>query len=263
MATRTYNPSVRVGNWIEDVQLEEDIIKDFQEKKENGELLIQKSQSVMTNILKAEQLSEQGDGVLRFGDKVNVQHAATGTVLSAKISTLEAHTSSVLTSPCAVSASLITSPCPRNVFVITAPGAPDECSKRPLCYGQKFVLRTLPGVGGELSLFSDRATFTKCAPKSRLPVVQLQQDSGYSVVWQILCKNPLVRLEMEGKPVSIETPILINHCRTNQNLACLPDYQYKTPYGQEMEVSCKTFLDSHKAETSANIWQLVKGTSSD
>ena len=23
MATRTYNPSVRVGNWIEDVQLEE------------------------------------------------------------------------------------------------------------------------------------------------------------------------------------------------------------------------------------------------
>eukprot|EP00116_Pleurobrachia_bachei_P014650 sb/3474912/ len=117
MATRTYNPAVRVGNWIEDVQLEEDIIKDFQEKKESGNLLIQKTQNVMTNLLRAENLSESREGgVLMFGDRINLQHIETSAVLSAKISNLQS--CAELKNPCEVSASQMTSPCPRNVFQI-------------------------------------------------------------------------------------------------------------------------------------------------
>ncbi|CAB1331744.1 unnamed protein product, partial [Coregonus sp. 'balchen'] len=36
---RTYRPNVRVGNWREDVTLEEDTLKDFLERKERGELM--------------------------------------------------------------------------------------------------------------------------------------------------------------------------------------------------------------------------------
>ena len=46
MSVRTYNPSVRVGNWNEDLCLEEDLLKDFLEKKESGELLIYKSNNL-------------------------------------------------------------------------------------------------------------------------------------------------------------------------------------------------------------------------
>ncbi|XP_063679306.1 cilia- and flagella-associated protein 161-like [Bolinopsis microptera] len=256
MATRTYNPAVRVGNWIEDVQLEEDIIKDFQEKKDAGELLIQKTHNVMNNLLRQEKLSAQTENKhLMFGSRINLCHIASGTVLSSKVSELKSRTSSQLKSPCDMSASLMTNPCPRNVFQICS--ADGEILKKPLCYGQKFVLKTLPGPGGELSLWSDRATFTKCAAKSRLPVVQLHDDSSYNVVWQFHCRNPLIRMEMEGNPVVVGDTIILNHCKTNQNLACMSQYQRRTPYGQEMEVCCKTFLDSHKAETEENLWTIV------
>lgn len=37
-----YQPSVRIGNWFEDIRLEESQVKDFLDKKENGDLLMQK-----------------------------------------------------------------------------------------------------------------------------------------------------------------------------------------------------------------------------
>lgn len=52
MNVRTYNPSVRVGNWNEDLCLEEDLLKDFLDKKDNGELLIQKTTNLLQTILK-------------------------------------------------------------------------------------------------------------------------------------------------------------------------------------------------------------------
>ena len=61
----------------------------------------------------------------------------------------------------------------------------------------------------QLSLWSDRATFTKCAAKSRLPIVQLHEDSSWNVVWQILCRNPTIRME-----------VIASNCESNQ-VACL------------------------------------------
>lgn len=70
MSVRTYNPSVRVGNWNEDLCLEEvnttyfkymhniylfniqDLLKDFLDKKEKGELAIQKTHNLLQTILR-------------------------------------------------------------------------------------------------------------------------------------------------------------------------------------------------------------------
>merc|ERR1712136_367242 len=65
---RTYNPSVRVGNWNEDICLEEDLLKDFLGKKERGELLIQKTNNLLSTILKEVSLSVSTDGFIHFGD---------------------------------------------------------------------------------------------------------------------------------------------------------------------------------------------------
>ena len=59
MNTRTYNPSVRVGNWSEDLCLEEDLLKDFLEKKDNGLLMIQKTHNFLNTVMKAVRCSVQ------------------------------------------------------------------------------------------------------------------------------------------------------------------------------------------------------------
>ena len=65
-----YNPGVRIGNWFEDLCLEEDNIKDFLLKKEKGELLIQKTSNVKSTILAPVELSTSPDGYVHFGDIV-------------------------------------------------------------------------------------------------------------------------------------------------------------------------------------------------
>ena len=59
MNTRTYTPSVRVGNWSEDLCLEEDLLKDFLEKKDNGLLMIQKTHNFLNTVMKAVRCSVQ------------------------------------------------------------------------------------------------------------------------------------------------------------------------------------------------------------
>lgn len=75
MTVRTYNPSVRVGNWNEDIQLQEDTMKDFLEKREAGKLLYQKRTKLEQLIFKKIDLSISRDGFVHFGDKVNVRCA--------------------------------------------------------------------------------------------------------------------------------------------------------------------------------------------
>jgi hypothetical protein len=71
---RTYNPQVRVGNWNEDVCLEEDLMKDFLERKDNGTLLIQKKAKLRESYLAEVELTESKDGYIHFGDKVMIMN---------------------------------------------------------------------------------------------------------------------------------------------------------------------------------------------
>ena len=67
---RTYNSSVRVGNWNEDICLEEDLLKDFLLRKENGTLLIQKKAKLRELYQQTVELSHSQDGYVHFGDNV-------------------------------------------------------------------------------------------------------------------------------------------------------------------------------------------------
>ena len=88
---RTYNPQVRVGNWNEDICLEEDLLRgtyflifyphavvfdlnnlDFLARKANGTLLIQKKAKLRDTYLSPVELTESTDGFVHFGDTVMV-----------------------------------------------------------------------------------------------------------------------------------------------------------------------------------------------
>lgn len=250
MSVRTYNPSVLIGNWNEDICLQEDKLKDFLEKKESGELLIQKASNLLQNILKKVNLSVSHDGYLHYGDTVCIFNPASETALSANMSESKMHDEKRLVGPCDVSASKMTDPCIRNTFVI----GPRAEGDGVLRFNEPFALSTLPGVGGELKLMSDRITFNECAKKSRQQLVTLKEDMTFMSCWKILCHDPQQRLETEGMPVPANTKVILNHVKTNQNLAALTEFSFRTPFGREFEVAAKTEVDSHKAEKPSNHW---------
>lgn len=256
MSVRTYNPNVRVGNWNEDLCLEEDLLKDFIDKKEKGELMIYKAHNLSSKILQPVELCKPKDGLLRFGDTVCLYHPANEENLVINMSDSCLHEDETVSGPCGVSASKILQPCYRNAFVITTCDGKEQPGDY-LTFGAHFLLSTLPGIGGELKLISDRATFMKSAKKSRYNDVCLTGAASYLCHWQVLHNDPQQRLESEGMPVPANQKVNINHCKTNERLGVMSDYKCRTPFGWEHEVVSHTFLDSHKAEKPENHWVLI------
>lgn len=257
MSVRTYNPSVRVGNWIEDLCLEEDLLKDFVEKEENGDLLIYKANNLASKLLQYVELSKPKNGNICFGDIICLYNPRTEANLSINLSNSRLHEANSVSAPCGVSASKILKPCFRNAFVITSCDGASQVGDF-LTYGQQFLLTTLPGIGGELKLSSDVATFMKNAKKSRLQEVSLTSTVSYLCHWQILHFDPQQRFESEGTPVPANEKIMFNHCKTNQRLCALHEYGFRTTFGREHEVAGHTFLNSHKAEKEENHWVMVE-----
>ncbi len=100
------------------VWLLQDLLKDFLDRKEKGELLVQKSTNLLQTILKEIPLSSCSDGYLHIGDRVCLLHAPTNSVLSVNISAARAHEATHFLSGTGVASSKNTQPCIRNVFVI-------------------------------------------------------------------------------------------------------------------------------------------------
>lgn len=274
MSVRSYNPSVRVGNWNEDTCLEEDMVKDFLEKKEKGELLIQKASNLRSTILKPSDLSVTVDGFVHFGDTVVIMNEAAAdqvrtqpgveprqaNVLSVNMSETKMHETMRFEGTCTASASKSLNPCVRNTFVI-APAQDGIPPGSPLTYGQHFRLCTLPGVGGNLVLQSDRVSFHASAEKSRKQLISFVDEvqSPYLTEWRILCFNPQLRMESEGLPVPANQRIIFNHCKSNEDLCVVSGMSVRTPFGREYEVVAHTDLDSHRAEKDVNHWIIKTG----
>ncbi|XP_053320876.1 cilia- and flagella-associated protein 161 [Spea bombifrons] len=274
MSVRTFCPSVRVGNWNEDVSLQQDVMKDFLEKRDRGELLLQKTSNLKKNILKKTELSISKDGLLHFGDVVmllnpeNAEESMSNPspvfgsfTLCVNPDESAVHTKSHLKLPCGISASTNVKPCERNSFIITSVDGSEV--GETLHFGQNFALRTLEGFMGHFRLRSDQKTFLKCSKKSCLQEVSLTDQQSYETCWQAVYLDPQMRLEHEGLPVPANTKLLIVHSKTNQCLAVLRKYVLWTIFGKECEITAHTFLNGHKVEDNANHWTIVTGNPSD
>lgn len=276
MSVRTYNPSVRVGNWNEDIQLEEDTLKEFLQKKEQGELLYQKRTKLEQTIFKKIDLSISRDGFVHFGDKVNIR--CPGTLDKTKyFAHIEPRSecnlavvpqinkilySSKFEAPCNVTGSRDVASNLRSTFVIKSKdGTPNG---EPLRYGQVFYLSTMDDEGGNLLLQSDRVTLHKSPNKSRHQEVSLVSEPSALTEWKILHFKPKLRFEYEGVPVPANDKIIFNHVVTNQDLCVEEEICIRTAFGsREYEISACTMLDSHRAEKEQNHWMIVMGVPGD
>lgn len=266
MSVRTYNPAVRVGNWNEDLCLEEHALKDFLEKRENGELLTTETGRKAVFMMEEVQLSKDstGYGHIKFGDNINIYNPA---VQSSVCWYFDGQKTQV-------TASKHLHPCKRNTFTIKSVDGNKQDGDY-LTYEEKFFLYTdhlgkciANENGGDneqqcepYQLASEKTTFAKPpAPKSGKQAVYFEpKNDSYGAYWQILCFDPKMRMESQGLPVPANTKILFNHCKTNERLRAIEDKQLltRTLFGFEHEVAAHTNLDSHKAEKSDNHFMLI------
>lgn len=259
MAVRTYNPSVRVGNWTEDLVLQEDHVKDFLDKKENNQLLIQKATNLLHILLQPEKLSESPDGCIHIGDRVCLMHVPTQSVISGHMSAYKSQEATKLFAPCKVTSSARLQPCHRNIFVVGSYGSSAKVGD-PVHYEELITFTTLSGPGGQLLLESDRATLMDHSKYTREQELKLTDEMSYKAAWKIVCFNPEDRLESAGMPVPTNQLIFINHSKTNNNIAVHADFKPRTPFGREFETTGKTRYNLHKIELEHNHFMVVTGS---
>ncbi|XP_005862920.1 PREDICTED: uncharacterized protein C15orf26 homolog [Myotis brandtii] len=269
MAQNLYGPGVRMGNWNEDIYLEEEIMKDFLEKRDKGQLLIQRNRRLKSHLLRPMQLSVTEDGYVHFGDSVmlvNPDHPEvqadqflTGDLsLCLTPDEIRAHMSDQFELPCGLSASPTRTPVGRNTFTVLR--ADREAIGQVLRFGQSFRLGITLGCEDQmLYLSSEHRTLLRSAKMSWLQDVYLTDEDSYLNCWQATCPDPQLRLEWEGLPVPANTRVLINHCHTNRGLAVHRYLFLRTYFGKEAEVAVHTHLDSHRVERPRNHWMLVTG----
>ncbi|XP_075944848.1 cilia- and flagella-associated protein 161 [Anarhichas minor] len=261
--SRSYSYKVKTGNWFEDV-LCEDAKKD-PEKKERGELVAQKVDFLKQNILRPVNLTVTDDGRLHFGNVVTLvnmggeKRACSAVSINADINSVRRSPSPGIQAPCEVSAGKGIQCCVRTAFIITSVDGSPEGST--LHFEQSFALKTTSGFAGGLYLTSDIKTFEKCAKKSRLQEVTLDDSGSFTSWWKIVYFEPQERLEYEGQPVPANVRVLIKHCKTNQALAVLGQHVIWTPYGNEYELTAHTFLNSCRGEQDNNHWILCTSDS--
>ncbi|XP_072475362.1 cilia- and flagella-associated protein 161 [Notamacropus eugenii] len=273
MARKNYRTCVRMGYWNDDLFLEEEMMKDFLEKRDKGQLLIQRNRKLIANLLKQTKLSVTEDGYIHYGDTVLVINPAYEDphggqaifgrlALSVTPEEMKAHTTNEIEVPCEVTAMNTTSPIGRNTFtVISSDG---KALGKPIRYGQNFGLATTAGFDDKmLYLGSDHKTLMKSSKKSLLQEVYLTDEFTYLTCWHAVYFDPELRIEHEGFPVPANTRTIIKHCHTNQALAANRKYSVRTYFGKECEVVCNTQLDCRKCEKPLNYWVLCTADPND
>jgi len=249
---RTYNPQVRVGNWNEDICLEEDLLNDFLERKANGTLLIQKKAKLRDIYLSPVTLTETSDGFVHFGDRVMVMNTGSSPNQERVLSVYAEDTLNGT-----LSASDTLTPCARNTFIIRPVDA--ACEGRPLRYGERFRLESVASAAHCIN--SEHTRIVAHSRSSSRQSVFLTTEQSSKNQWQIESYDPLLRPEYEDRPVPHGTSLIIKHALTGQAL-CAEEKVVRTPFGPEKEVNAATIRKNHKnyrAEKWNNHWLLIAG----
>jgi hypothetical protein len=234
-----------MGNWSEDLELEEIKLKDFLKKKEQGSLLVNAKQKQLEESLMRAELTPTSDGMLHFGGKVMLfNHQSRGYLSCNPYDPApKAHEAYALT----------TGPngnsCGRNVFEIVRAEENDGFDDDVVHYGQKFRCRLEPfsKISMETYMHSELVTALAAAKFSRHQEVTAMAAGTGETLWQILYPDTATRFEMDGEPVPAGSPLVIRHMATGSFLAS-DEIPYANIFGTEFEVHCYPYYSLNKTQ---------------
>ena len=240
-----YSSKVLIGNWSEDVDLEQVRFKDYLKKRETGGLSVQQVQGKVSKSMVPVGHSYSADGRLRFGDKVMLGNQKTRGILASDLSDRiqsQEFGCAVTTSP------LIAGPVARAVFVLCRVSQNDGFPGDYLHYGQEFLLGSHERLhASPLYLHSTTVSPFSFAKFSRFQEVSMHAVRGPNTIWVAEHANSKVRFESQGTPVPANADIVIKHNQTGQWLSS-DHINYRNDFGGEFEVSCHSYLDTRKTQ---------------
>jgi len=241
-----FHHKCRIGNWSEDLELEEIKLKDYLKKKEMGGLLVNAKQQRLEESLKETPLTQTAaDGFLRFGMQVMLlNHQSEGFLAG------NAH-DKLMKSADAYAAT--TGPnsngCVRNVYTIERADPSDGFEDDMLHYGQSFRLSLEPfaDILSKAYLHSECVSYLAAAKFSRHQEVVMYAGQNGNTLWQLLHPDTQQRFEKEGFEVPAGEPVCIRHVQTGSFLAS-DKIAYNNIFGLEFEVHCHHYYSTNKTQ---------------
>ncbi|CAG9581420.1 unnamed protein product [Danaus chrysippus] len=262
-----YNNSVLIGNWSEERLKNEYDFKIFLRKRDRRELLLQRSRTLFSNLLKERPLAISGTFVL-FG--FNVQVVASdmpvqkgsvgkpqyGLALSSLVNERQVDFMQNINDGCLMTLSPITTPCCRNTFVILST---EDTSLHgvKMNYGDEFLLRAENyGDPQAAPLYVRYTPEGVPGPADRMPI-QLSAILDSNCRWTTMPLLPCDRLEGLGSPIKTNAKLVIKNCVADKSLCVMNQNWMQTFFGPECGVTCRDYIDIHGRYTAENIFSLV------
>ncbi|KAH8337979.1 hypothetical protein KR067_012634 [Drosophila pandora] len=281
-----YQPSVRIGNWVEENCLEEDKLVNFKSRRDRGELLVEKARTLYDNFHKEIVLAAPKENVL-FGAVVQLMPIVMNIMdldsddlnaaLSVVINEKEVRHTQTISEDCELSVAPSRRPCARNSFRIVS-GDDHDRTGETIKYGQKFRMQCMASESDPIMVYSGpkrcdlqqgvNATYlsrkhgeenlnlglvnlSKCScPDSEVPIAYTN--------WFCRHVDPKKRFESEGEDIPSNSPLVIVHSTTNRNLAA-ENVLIQTLFGPEFLVSVQNYRNIFKHEIWKNVWMISNG----
>eukprot|EP00929_Paragymnodinium_shiwhaense_P001380 TRINITY_DN101606_c0_g1_i1.p2 TRINITY_DN101606_c0_g1~~TRINITY_DN101606_c0_g1_i1.p2 ORF type:complete len:297 (+),score=84.07 TRINITY_DN101606_c0_g1_i1:123-1013(+) len=236
---------VRIGNWSEDLELEEIKMKDYLKKKEAGCLMVTQKQQLLEASLVGTQLSPSPDGLLHFGSHLQMlSHQANAFLCANPYDAAQKSFDAWM-----LTTSSNAHPTVRNVFELERADAYDGFEGDVIHYGQNFRLKLRPfsKIEQPAYMHSELVTALAAAKFSRHQEVTAMAAPTGETTWQILHPDTENRFETEGEPVPAGSPVVIRHVATGSFLAS-DEIPYNNIFGLEFEVHCFPYFSLGKSQ---------------
>ncbi|PZC79126.1 cilia- and flagella-associated protein 161 isoform X1 [Helicoverpa armigera] len=263
-----YSNSVLIGNWSEERLKNEYEFKLFLRKRDRRELLLQRSRTLFSNLLRERPLAISGTYV-QYG--FNVQVVASdmpakakmangkqqyGLAMSILVRERQVDYVQNICDGCLMTMSPIVTPCCRNTFVIIS-AKNEQVRGKEMKYGDEFLLKAENyGEPEAAPLYVRYSPSSSPAPADRMPMrLSTTKDSNCRFTTMPLL--PCDRLEGLGSPVKTGAKLVIKNCVADKSLCVMNQNWMQTFFGPECGVTCRNYIDIHGRYTAENVFTLV------
>lgn len=254
-----YGSTTRVGNWQEDVHLENAKRDEFGKAQAAGKLVSSMLCAKDAKYNKPVELSS-GDW-LSYGMIVMVTHSATGSSLAVDLTekVIENDEESRLVTaspPPRGNDDGNKTPVARTAFEIVSLSGEEG----PLKFGHPFSLRCHESLGGYYLSSELKTCFNASRIANQQPVAMSSATAGEAkrdastapMVWTCEKIAPthtgIIRHLSTDDPVPANQPVVIQHRSTKQALAADPKYTDINDFGSELEVTCHNHFGNGKLD---------------
>jgi hypothetical protein len=246
-----YSSKTLIGNWKEEVALEEAKAASFEKRSINGSGNWNKLQAKMTTCNQVVPLTFSEDGHLKFGDTIILQHDSSGSILGCD------PYEEVLIGQKKFAVSGVSNeadPRARSTFTIIRPperlwNYSDDPSEPILHVGQPFMLRCNESLlytpestilSPALYLSSTKKNERTATKGTNKQMVFMSPDCGADAVWTAIVpsqgrKNGAERLLKSGLPVNLSDNYQLTHRQTNMFVTIDSSHPTQTEFGVEYE----------------------------